>query len=82
MVALSSKSLEELEGEAAHKEKLIYSAEIERNFSREGGAQGLLIPGRAPIACARLTHAEIETLRTLRTTKPAVRIEYRRLDSH
>lgn len=62
--ALHSRSLEDLEGEAAHKEKLIYPAEIERIFSRESGAQGILIPGRPPIACARLTHQDVASLQT------------------
>jgi type IV secretion system protein VirD4 len=57
--ALKGRTIEEVEGEAAHKERLIYPQEIEKVFAARTGRQGLIIAGRAPVAALRLTHAEV-----------------------
>ena len=61
--ALKGGRPDEVEGEAAHKERLIYPQEIEKVFSAESGHQGLLIAGRPPVAALRLTHAEVEAMK-------------------
>jgi len=61
--ALKGNSVFDIEGEAAHKERLIYPHEIEKVFSRRCGTQGLLIEGRDPVATLRLTHGEVAALR-------------------
>jgi type IV secretory pathway TraG/TraD family ATPase VirD4 len=57
--ALKSRSIEEVEGEAAHKERLIYPQEIEKVFAARTGHQGLIIAGRAPVAALRLRHEDV-----------------------
>lgn len=60
--SLKGRSLDEVSGEAAHKERLIYPQEIEKVFSAASGHQGLVIAGRAPVAALRLTHGEVAQL--------------------
>ncbi len=62
--ALKGQTVFDIEGEASHKEKLIYPHEIEKVFARYRGTQGLLIEGRSPVAALRLTHKEVELLRS------------------
>jgi hypothetical protein len=57
--ALKGHTIEDVEGEAAHKERLIYPQEIEKVFGAATGRQGLIIAGRAPVAALRLGHAEV-----------------------
>ncbi len=61
--ALKGRTIGDIEGEAAHKERLIYPQEIEKVFAAHTGHQGLIIAGRAPVAALRLSHAEVEALR-------------------
>ncbi len=61
--ALKGRSVDEVEGEAAHKERLVYPQEIEKVFSAGSGRQGLIIAGRAPVAALRLDHAEVDAMR-------------------
>ncbi len=61
--ALKGRTIEEIEGEAAHKERLIYPQEIEKVFAADTGRQGLIIAGRAPVAALRLSHEEVDGLR-------------------
>jgi type IV secretory pathway TraG/TraD family ATPase VirD4 len=58
--ALKGRTIEEVEGEAAHKERLIYPQEIEKVFAAQTGHQGLIIAGRAPVAALRLSHDDVE----------------------
>ena len=61
--ALKGRTVDEVQGEAAHKERLIYPQEIEKVFSARSGRQGLIIAGRSPIAALRLTHAEVDAMK-------------------
>jgi type IV secretion system protein VirD4 len=60
---LKGRTIEEVQGEAAHKERLIYPQEIEKVFAAPTGRQGLIIAGQAPIAALRLTHAEVAEMK-------------------
>ena len=61
--ALRGRTIEDIEGEAAHKERLIYPQEIEKVFAAQTGRQGLIIAGRPPVAGLRLSHDEVGGLR-------------------
>jgi len=61
--ALKGRTIEEVAGEAAHKERLIYPQEIEKVFAASTGHQGLIIAGRAPVAALRLTHTEVGAIK-------------------
>jgi len=61
--ALKGRTIDEVEGEAAHKERLVYPQEIEKLFSASSGRQGLIIAGRAPAAALRLTHADVASMK-------------------
>ena len=56
--ALRGRTLQDVEGEAAHKERLVYPQEVEKVFSARSGRQGLIMAGRAPVAALRLDHAD------------------------
>lgn len=60
---LKGRTIEDVQGEAAHKERLIYPQEIEKVFAAKTGRQCLVIAGRAPIAALRLTHAEVDEMK-------------------
>jgi type IV secretion system protein VirD4 len=60
---LKARTIQDVRGEAAHKERLVYPQEIEKVFAAHTGRQGLLVAGRAPVAALRLTHAEVEAMR-------------------
>ena len=64
--ALRGRTIEDVEGEAAHKERLIYPQEIEKVFAATSGHQGLIIAGRAPVAALRLSHAEVAAMKGAR----------------
>jgi type IV secretion system protein VirD4 len=57
--ALKGRTMEDIEGEAAHKERLIYPQEIEKVFAARTGRQGLIIAGRAPAAALRLSYDDV-----------------------
>jgi type IV secretion system protein VirD4 len=61
--ALKGRTIEEIEGEAAHKERLIYPQEIEKVFAARTGHQGLMVAGRVPVAALRLSHEEVSKLK-------------------
>ena len=61
--ALKGRKIDEVQGEAAHKERLIYPQEIEKVFAARTGRQGLIIAGRAPIAALRLRHGDARAMR-------------------
>jgi type IV secretion system protein VirD4 len=63
--ALRGRTVEEIEGEAAHKESLIYPQEIEKVFAAATGRQGLILAGRSPVAALRLSHDEVEAAASL-----------------
>jgi type IV secretion system protein VirD4 len=69
--ALKGRTVLDIEGEAAHKERLIYPQEIEKVFAAATGRQGLIIAGRAPVAALRLSHADVACmqLRERRNTR-------------
>lgn len=60
--ALKGRSVDDVTGEAAHKERLIYPQEIEKVFAAPTGRQGLVVAGRSPVAALRLSHADVERL--------------------
>ena len=60
---LKARTLEDVRGEAAHKERPVYPQEIEKVFAANTGRQGLVIAGRLPVAALRLTHAEVEAMK-------------------
>ena len=61
--ALKGRTLDDIEGEAAHKERLIYPQEIEKVFAADTGRQGLIMAGRPPVAALRLTHADVNAMK-------------------
>jgi type IV secretory pathway TraG/TraD family ATPase VirD4 len=60
---LKGRTIEDVQGEAAHKERLVYPQEIEKLFAAKTGRQGLMIAGLAPIAALRLSHAEVDQMK-------------------
>jgi type IV secretion system protein VirD4 len=65
--ALKGRTVLDIEGEPAHKERLIYPQEIEKVFAAATGRQGLIIAGRAPVAALRLSHSEVSMLGSRRS---------------
>jgi type IV secretion system protein VirD4 len=60
---LKARTVDDVEGEAAHKERLVYPQEIEKIFAARTGRQGLVIAGRAPVAALRLSHADVAEIK-------------------
>jgi hypothetical protein len=58
-----ARAIEDVQGEAAHKERLVYSHEIEKVSAADTGRRGLIIVGRAPVAALRLSHSDVEGMR-------------------
>jgi type IV secretion system protein VirD4 len=60
---LKARTIDDVQGEATHKERLIYPQEIEKVFAAATGRQGVIIAGRAPIAALRLGHQDVDAMK-------------------